>query len=225
MRAGRTVKVAALAVASTTMLAGCGMTPGAAATVGSQTISHDEVDEVAQAVCSANMVTSQASGQPAPSLPSRGAREVAMSILLETELSQQFGEAEGVTPDPQQVAQAVAQNEQGLAMLPEDQRDIFSETLREYAEGQLMLIEVGKSELGPQTGDDEALAEGSKLRAAYAKGIDVEVDPRFGSFADGRFQPGGASLSVPASDRAVQGAEQQPGEEFVGGLPASQLCS
>lgn len=225
MRSGRRVRLTALAVASATVLAGCGTSPGSAATVGSQTISRDEIDDVARAVCSANMVTSQASGQAPPALPSRGAREVAMSILLETELSQQFGEAKGVTPDPQQVAQAVAQNEQGLAMLPEDQRAIFSETLREYAEGQLMLIEIGRSELGPQAGDDEALAEAAKLRAAYAEGIDVEVDPRFGSFTDGRFQPGGASLSVPASDRAVQGAEQQPGEEFVGGLPATQLCS
>lgn len=222
--AGRRLKLAALAAGAATVLAGCGLHPGAAIVVGSTTISHDEVDDVALAVCSANLATARASNQPLPTLPSRGAREVAVSILLDTELSQRFGESQGVEANAQQVSQAVAQNENGLALLPEDQREDFRTALREYAEGQLMLIEVGRESLGRNASEDEALAEGVRLRNEYVDGLDVEVDPRYGRFEDGTFKRGGTSLSVPASDRAQAGDQDQPDEGFVAELPASQQC-
>jgi hypothetical protein len=164
-------------------------------------------------------------GQPSRALPTRGAREVALQILLETELSQQFGEHEGVEANPQQVSQALAQNESALAMLPEDRREDFSNALQEYAEGQLMLIEVGKESLGGEVSDDEAVAEGTRLRNEYVDTLDVEVDPRYGRFEDGTFKRGGTSLSVPASDRARAGDRAQPNDAFVTSLPASQQCS
>jgi hypothetical protein len=208
-----------------TVLAGCGLHPGAAAVVETETISHDEVDDVALAVCSANLASSQLTGQAAQALPSRGAREVAVEILLETELSQQFGEHEGVEANPQQVSQALAQNESGVAMLPEERREDFLDALREYAEGQLILIEVGRQSLGAEVSDDEAVAEGTRLRNEYVDTLDVEVDPRYGRFEDGAFQRGGTSLSVAASQRARAGERAQPSDAFVTGLPASQLCS
>lgn len=223
--AGRRLKLAALAAGAATVLAGCGLHPGAAAVVESTTISHDEVDDVALAVCSANLATARASNQPLPTLPSRAAREVALSILLDTELSQRFGEEQGVQANAQQVSQAVAQNETGLAMLPEDQREDFRTALRDYAEGQLMLIEVGRESLGSRVSDDEAIAEGARLRAEYVAGLDVEVDPRFGRFEEGMFQRGGSALSVAASDSARAGDTDEPDPGFVATLPASQQCS
>lgn len=214
-----------MAAGTVTMLAGCGVHPGAAAVVGSETISEERVDDVAVAVCSANLASAQASGQPAPTLPSRGAREVAVRILIETELSQQFGAAEGVKANQQQVSQAVAQNESGLAMLPEDQREDFRTALRDYTEGQLMLIEVGRRSLGTEATEDEAIAEGQKQLAEYAEDLEIEVDPKFGRFEDGAFKRGGSSLSVPASDAAKAGERDQPDEAFVAALPSSQQCS
>ena len=225
MLAGRRVKLAAVAAGAMTVLAGCGLHPGAAAVVEAETISHEEVDDVALAVCSANLASSELTGQPAQSLPTRGAREVAMQILLETELSQQFGEHEGVEANPQQVSQALAQNENALAVIPQDRREDFKDALRGYAEGQLMLIEVGKESLGAEVSDDEAVTEGIRLRNEYVETLDVEVDPRYGRFEGGAFKRGGTSLSVAASDRAVAGERAQPGDAFVTGLPASQLCS
>ncbi len=223
MLASRKVKLAALA-AGMTMLAGCGSHPGSAAVVGSQEISHGEVDDVALAVCSANIATAKAQGQPVQALATRGAREVAMQILLETELSRQFGAHEGVEANPQEVSQAVAQNEAGLGMLPEDQREDFRTALRDYASGQLMLIEAGRESLGGDVSDDEAIAEGLRLRKQYVKSLDVEVDPRYGIFTKGAFKRGGADLSVPASEEAVRGAKAQPDATFVSELPASQRC-
>jgi hypothetical protein len=223
--AGRRVKLAALAAGATMLLAGCGMHPGAAAVVESQTISHDQVDDVALAVCSANLAAAQMSNQPPPTIATRESREVALGILIDTELSHQYGEREGIEPNPREVSQAVAQNEAGLDMLPADRREVFRTTLRDYAAGQLILIEAGRADIGDEATEEEAINRGVELRQEYVDTIDVDVDPRYGRFEDGRFQRGGAALSVPASDDAVVGDQDRPGDGFVGRLPASQQCS
>lgn len=220
----RRIKAVA-AAAATAVLAGCGVHPGAAAVVGSQTISADRVDEVAQALCTANLRAAEANGQPPPTLPTRGAREVALEILLETELSEQFAAARGVDASPAEVSRAMAQNETGIALLPADQQEQFREVLRGYAETQLELIEIGRRSLGRDVPENEAISEGTRLREQFVKKVDVEVDPRFGTFEDGVFQRGGQSLSVPVSDRAVDGEKAQPGSSYVASLPPSQLCS
>lgn len=222
--AGRRVKLAALA-AGVALLAGCGVHPGAAAVVGSDEISTSEVDDVAVAVCSANLASARASNATLPTLPTRGARQLAMQILLEGELSRQFGEHEGVSANQQQVSQALAQNEQGFAMLPADQRDDFKSALKQYAEGQLILLEIGKKKLGKDASDNDAINEGKRLRDEYVKSLDVQIDPRFGRFEDGAFKPGGTSLSVAQSSTARAGDRAKPADAFVGGLPASQQCS
>lgn len=222
--AGRRVKLAALA-AGVALLAGCGVHPGAAAVVGSDEISTSEVDDVAVAVCSANLASARASNATLPTLPTRGARQLAMQILLEGELSKQFGEHEGVSANQQQVSQALAQNEQGFAMLPADQRDDFKNALKQYAEGQLILLEIGKQKLGKDAADNDAINEGKRLRDEYVKSLDVEIDPRFGRFEDGAFKPGGTSLSVAQSSTARAGDRAKPADAFVAGLPASQQCS
>lgn len=223
-------KLSALAAACVLILTGCAeLHPGSAAVVGSQSIPHDKVDELATALCSTNVASAEAQGQPAPELPSRGAREAALQILLDTALSQQFGEEAGVDPDQQMVSQALAQNEQGLALLPEGQREGFRVVLKEYAEGQLMLIEAGRQALESngesEISDDQAIAEGQRLRTEFVEGIEVEVDPRYGSFIRGTVQPGASSLSVPVSDEAMAGARAEPAPAWVSGLPASQKCS
>jgi hypothetical protein len=217
--------MAVLSAAATMAVTGCGVNPGAAAVVGSETITHDEVDDVALAVCSANLATARVSNQPLPTLASRGAREVALQILVETELSRQFGEEQGVEATGQQISQAVAQNEAGLALLPEDQREDFRTALREYAEGQLILAEIGRQSLGGNVSEEQAIAEGQRLRSEFVQDVEVEVDPRYGSFEDGRFRRGGSSLSVPVSETARAGSKAQPGDSFVAALPASQQCS
>lgn len=224
MLAGRRVKLAALAAGVTTVLAGCGLHPGAAAVVESQTISHDRVDEIATAVCTANVATSRMSNQPPATLPMRGARQVALQILLETELSHQFGEHEGVEATPQEVSQAVAQNEAGLNLLPPDQRATFREALRDYTEGQLIVRDIGQEALPGQASQQQAIEEGMRLRGEFVQTLDVEVDPRYGRFDEGRYQLGGTELSVPASAFARAGAREEPGDAFVAQLPDSQQC-
>ena len=210
------------------VVAGCGVHPGSAAVVGSETITHEEVDRLARALCAANIAGAEAQGQPVPELPIRGAREGALQVLVDTALAQQFGEARGVDPSQQQLSQALAQNEQGIRMLPPGMRAGFRAAVRAYTEGQLMLVEIGRRSLAQQgrnnISTDEALAEGERLRSAYVSQLDVEVDPRYGSFSKGTVQPGTSSLSVPASGSALAGAHAQPGAGFISSLPESQKC-
>lgn len=223
MLAGRKVKLAALA-AGMALLAGCGIHPGSAVVVGSESISHEKVDAVADAMCEGQLAQARARGQLPQALGMRGAREVAVQLLLDSELSRQFGEHEGVTPDQQRLSQAIAQTDAGTAALPEKEREVFRQALRRYVEGQLMLIEVGRKALGGNPSDDQAIAEGMRLRARWARSVDVEVDPRYGSVQGGTFQRGGTALSVPASDSAKAADSQQPDASYVNTLPTAQQC-
>jgi hypothetical protein len=209
------------------VLSACQVHPGAAAVVGDQEISTQRVDAVAQALCSANRGAAQ-SGQPASDLPSRGARQGALRVLIDSALAEQFGQAKGVHPDQEQVSAALAQNADGINALPADEQEAFREALKEYAEGQLMVIEAGRQSLAAQgkssPTDEEALAEGEKLRTAFAKHIEIDVDPRYGTYSNGSLRASSGSLSVPVSARAFDGQSSDPSAAWVAALPAAQKC-
>lgn len=224
-RIGRFVRVSALVAGATLALSSCGLHPGAAAVVGDTTITGSEVDDAAAALCSANISGAESRGEPKPDLAARGARQAALQLLVDSELSHQFGEAEGAEPDRAQVSSALAQNAPTIDLLPEENKDDFRDILRTYAEGQLMLIAVGRESLGNEAAtDDEAISEGTRLRNAWAKSVDVEVDPRYGIYEKGTLTPASGSLSFPASARAAAGANADPSASWVAGLPTSQKC-
>lgn len=207
---------------------GCSVHPGVAAVVGSQTISQQRLDDVARSLCSANSAGG-AAGSTA--LPSRGALQGALQVLLESTLSQQLGKKEGATADKKMLSAALAQQAQHIESLPSSRREAYRQALEDYAAGQLMLIDLGRKSLQSQgkssVSDQQAIAEGNRLRAKYVRSIDVEVDPRYGTFTHGelRTQGGGGSLSVPASSRALDGSSSDPSAGWVAGLPAAQKCS
>lgn len=209
-------------------LSGCSLHPGEAAVVGSESITQARVDELAEAICVANVAGAVAQGQPPPELPSRGARQLAVQVLLDTTLSEQFGEETGVEPDQERVSEALAQNEQAVELLPEEQQEPLREALRRDVEAQLTVMAAGRRSLQRQgetdVSDQQALAEGQRLRSEFVADLDVEVDPRYGTFRRGALQPGVSSLSVPVSEQAVTGALSEPGEAWVADLPASQKC-
>ena len=230
MIARRKAGLAVVAASAVLVLSGCAsLQPGLAATVDSATISHDDVDRVAAALCSANLGGAAAQGQPPPALASSGARQGALQVLLDSEISRLFGEQEGAEANNQQLSQALAQNEPGIALLPADQREDFRTALRDYASGQLMLIEIGRGSLEDQgqgnVTDDAALAEGQRLRGEFVQSIDVEIDPRYGTFEGQTLQAGGTALSVATSERARAASRPEPPPAYVQSLPASQQCS
>lgn len=224
----RRSKALVTAAVATLTVSGCGgVAPGTAIEVEDTSVTHERVDAVAAALCSANLESAAARGEAPPVIPARGAREGALQVLLDIALSQEFGEALGVEPNQNLVSRAMGQNEVGLRLLPEDRREAFRTALREYAEGQAMLIQAGRQSLeegGAATvSDEQALAEGERLRAEFVESADVQIDPRYGSFESGELRLGGQSLSVAVSDGARQAGN--PNAAFAAQLPASLQCS
>ncbi len=225
MARSRTV-LAAVGAAAGLALSACSVHPGSAAVVGDESISDSRVDDVASALCAAQG-GGQSGGQD---LASRGARQGALDVLINSALSRQFGASQGVQPDQEQVSAALAANSQNISGLPAEHRQDFKDTLREYAEGQLMLIEVGRRELAKSgtknATEQQAVSEGTKLRNAWAaKNADVTVDPRFGEYAHNALLPKSGSLSVAASQSATDGGSPDPSPGWIASLPASQKCS
>jgi hypothetical protein len=224
----RTVKGSVLALAAAFVMSACATHPGAAAVVGSETISNSHLDEVASALCAAQ--GGSQNGQAPAALASRSARQGALGVLLNSALSREFGASQGVRPDQQQVSAALAGNEQNINTLPADRREVFRETVREYAEGQLMLIDIGKRALTnagqKNITDQQAISEGTRLRNAWAaKHADVSVDPRYGVYQKNSLLARSGSLSVAASARAADGSSPDPSTGWVASLPSSQKCS
>jgi hypothetical protein len=217
-------------VAATTLLSGCGTHPGSAAVVGGERITTAQVDDAAAALCSSTVSAAKAQGQPRPDLPSRGARSAAIQLLLDNELSRQYGEANGIRVDNRAVSAAMEQSAQQINLLPQPERAQFRELFRGFQESQSILDQAGTASLAEQgnanPSPEEASAEGMRLRNQWAaeQGIEVDVDPRFGEFTNGSITPKNGSLSIAASDRARQGASEEPGAAWTAGLPMSQKC-
>ena len=225
MARSRTV-LAAVAAAAGLALSACSAHPGSAAVVGDESISDSRVDDVASALCAAQG-GGQGGGQD---LASRGARQGALDVLINSSLSRQYGASQGVQPDQEQVSAALAANAQNISGLPAEHRQDFKDTLREYAEGQLMLIDIGRRELAKagtkNATEQQAVSEGTKLRNAWAaKNAEVTVDPRFGEYSKNALLPKSGSLSVAASKSATDGGSPDPSPGWIAALPASQKCS
>jgi len=215
-----------VATVSACALTGCGTHPGSAAVVGSETITDTRLDDVAGALCAAQASSAQ---QP-QALASRAALQGALSVLVESALSRQYAKSRGVEADQEQVSAALAANKTTIDALPAAERPVFRETLIDYAEGQLSLIDIGRRVLR-QRGtkaptDQRALATATRLRNQWAaRNADVSVDPRYGTFSAGALKASNGSLSVPVSSEAVAGAAPTPGPDWIASLPANQKCS
>lgn len=225
-RTGRPARVSVLVGGAALLLAGCGLNPGAAVVVGDTSISDDQVDAAASALCAANLAGAAAQGQPKPELATRGARQAALSLLIDSELSRQYGAANGIEPPRAELSNALAQNQQTIDALPADRREAFTDLLRSYVEAQLIVQEAGRTAAGVGAGPEQLAAAGVAERNEWLaeQDVEVELDPRFGEYNDGGIDGSGGSVSIPVSERAAAGDSSEPSPEWVSDLPMSQKC-
>jgi hypothetical protein len=224
----RTLSALVAAGALALSLAGCSTHPGDAATVGSTSIDTAHLDDVASAICSAqaqNQQTGQSQEQS-----SRSNRELALGLLIDSQLSADYGEAEGLQPSQEQLNRAMASRAQLLASVPKEHRDVLQSTLTDLDKSQLTMAEAGRREL-EKAGTKNITAQtaipaGIKVRNDWVeKHVDVSVDPRFGTFSNGNLQAKSGSLSSAVSSQARAGAKTQPSSAWLASLPATQKCS
>ena len=213
---------AAVAVAAL-LLTGCAQNPpGVAAEVGSDQVTDEQVDELAEALC----VLNAAGDQQAAPVPTQQVRRQALQILLDNQLAGAIIDPDAVDRD--QVAAARQQAAGTSQALPERLQGVFDEAVEGFATAQLGLTELGQeslAEAGEADAEAEAaLTEGQRLRVAYAEEVGVSLDPRFGTWDEGLVQPSDGSLSVAVSDQAKASTAADAATAATD-LPANLTCS
>lgn len=209
-------------------LAGCSsLAPGTAARVGETRIAMSEVDELADAQCNAAEQAAQA-GQSTTTSVSR-IRQQSLNLLIDIELTRQFAAAEDISADKQMVSSYFGLFEEGLAQLPEEDREVLEPLFRDWAQGRAALVAAGAEETGqPATTDQQQQQQlelqGIQVRDAWAEDVEVESDPRFAPGENGLPGGGDGSVSRPSSDFAKAATADEADPAWLTGLPAGQKC-
>lgn len=214
---------AAAAITTAGLLTACGATaPGVAADVNGQRITDQQVDDFARVLCSLGALQATSAGTPTSQ-----ARAQALQILMSIAVTRQM--TGGRSVDQARVSTIEQQMNSSRSSIPESQRRTFDSVVAEFARSQSAVIDLGRRALEKQgksgpISDQQAFAEGSRLRTAYAAKADIEVDPRFGTVVNGVLKPGSGSLSVPVSQTARDAVAPSPVSAHVSQLPASLKC-
>ena len=221
----RRVAGTALVVAAGLTLTGCGdVSPGAAATVDGTAIARDAVDEIARSVCTAEVEYAELTEQQFQPRPTSVYRDEVLSVLVNEQLAMDVVDELGLDVPPSSYEAGDNPELSDLFdQLPSSQLEPFQDYLASYSRLQALYVAIG-SETGKSGGDDPqaALTDGQAYVAKYAKKRDIELDPRFGDFADGEVVGGSGSVSVPVEGA---GSEASPEDQAdVSGLPDSQIC-
>ena len=220
--------VALLAMGTALLLSGCGnVPPGTAAVVDGTKISRSDVTELAKAQCAAITEAAKSGQEQSQATPRKQVVQQALTLLMDIELSLQYGETEDVAPRPEQVAATYAQIDPLIKTLPDKYQDFMQSVFQRWAQGRDILTQVGEKKTGqqPDANNAEALLEaGYQEREPWVQKVDIETDPRYGPAGIG--WPGGAdpSVSKASSDFAKDATKAQPDAAWVSTLPSDQKC-
>lgn len=214
----------ALVVAAGLALTACGdVSPGAAATVEGTKIPRETVDDMAQAVCTAEVTYAGLVDQPVQPTPTAIYRELSLSLLINEQLALDVADRLDIDLPPSSYEAGQDAGLEGLfEALPSSALEPFQDYVDSYNRLQALYTAIG-AEAGEASSDapPEVTDAGRVYVAQYAKKQDIDVDPRFGEFTDGRVAGGSGSLSVPVEAAASVGPDEPPD---VSGLPDSQIC-
>jgi hypothetical protein len=221
---------AALAAASVVLLTGCGavpdLNPGVAVRVEDDTVSTQDLEDLATDYCSA-LSSSEQTGGAVPNHFVYGLS--ASSLGLRAAASQLMAEHD-VTPDASYDKAVEQAKTQQLAGLDDAQRDAVIEvgaasiyvTAAETSVGRKVLSSEGQ---GGSPSDEAALAAGQQALVAWIGDHDVRVDPKYGVSIDtGKAVLADTSVSYAVSDVAKAGQAEQPDSALAAALPESQRC-
>jgi hypothetical protein len=217
---------APLAVLPLLTLSACGDLPtGTAATVNGSRITMEQVDDLAEAQCSA--AESAARTAESTSMAISRVRQQSLGVLMDTELSRQYAEDEGITPSKEIADGFYGQFEPGIEPLPEETREVLTEVFEKWALSRAVLVEAGSRETGqdPDVGNVEELVNaGLSAREPWLQDVEINTDPRFSPAANGFPGGGDGSVSRPSSQAAKDATASEPDPAWLSGLPASLKC-
>jgi hypothetical protein len=224
----RRAPLLALALVGALTLGGCGtLPPGTASVVGGTKISRSDVNELSDAQCAGITAAGKTQQGQSQETPRKQVVQQSLSLLMDTELSLQYAESEGVKPRPEQVAAAATATEAFIQTLPEKYHAFMHDFVERWAAGRDVMIQIGEKATG-QTADannaQDLLNAGMAKREPWLKTVDIDTDPRYGPAGIG--WPGGAdpSVSKAVSSFAKSAGKSQPDPAWVSALPAGQKC-
>lgn len=227
LRRGTRFWAAPAAALALLLLSGCGeLTPGTASVVNGTKITNDQVNALSDAQCVLRGTLTKAGSAPATS--AARVRQESLGLLMDAELSQQFGKSEKVTADKVLAAGFLGQVEPVFKPLPRNSREEFTSVFEEWSKGRAILVQIGAESTGttPTLQNlDQLLNAGLQARDAFLKKSDIDTDPRYAPDKDG-FPGGGGdgSVSKASSAFAKGGSAAELDAKWVTGLPASQKC-
>jgi hypothetical protein len=214
-----------VAVAALT-LTGCGtLSPGAAAEVNGEKITMAQVDDLMKAQCDALDVA--AKGGQSQALPISDVKRRVLGLLIDTQLSRQFAESEGVATSAQVADLIYTQTTQGIDQLPSRARATLSDAFHDWSDAQAGLVAVAARQSGqaPSASNLQSLFDaGMTARKKWQKSADVETDPRFSPDENGLPGAGDGSVSRATSSFAKGATAGQVSPAFVDALPDGQKC-
>lgn len=226
MSVSRLARLAGLASAVTltaTALGGCGAaSPGAAAEVGDETITVDEVDELAADVCALQeAMPDDSPNKPAPSSGLTARDGALQSLVLRSMADQMADQYGGLTVD-QDFQDQVDQIRLQFGTVDED---LIDAGLPAYTSIPYFINIM--RQIGDTTGnltDDQALVAGIKQAQKWQDDNGVETNPMFGSFniGDQEIESERDDVAFPVSQAAKDAEANDP--EYAASLPESQRC-
>lgn len=218
--------LAALAAAAAVLLSGCGaLQPGTAVRIGDDRIAMNEVDALAEAICTAQSEQFEAQGV---AVPGRYIRAEAAFKLFVEEAARQYAAEAGVEPRPA-YARALSEARPILESLPADQREAYADGVRADAYVSAVVTAVGEKALREQGVEEPQVAaaqqQGGAMIQEWLTTADIEFDPRIGLvLTDEGFQQVDTDTSFPVSDYAVQARGEQPDQTWATQLPPALRC-
>ena len=223
----RAMSVPAVGVALL-LLSGCsgsGLPPGTASDVNGTRITTTRVSDVAAAQCDLRDVLTKK--QLAPAITAAQVNRESLSLLMDTELTKQFGASEDFKPDPLLSEAFLGRVQPLFTDLPADSKALMTEVFTVWADTRSILVEAGSDATGQKptfSNADKLLEAGLQLREKWLKNAVITTDPRYGPDKDGYPSRDSASVSKARSTFAVDSEKETPSPAFLSGLPPNQKC-
>lgn len=222
-RAARVLPMMGLALL---LLSGCGeLTPGTAAVVNGTRISSAKVSDLADAQCDLRKQLAKA-GQ-APGTSAARVRQDSLSLLMDAELSRQFGQTKKLTPDPLLTQGFLGQVVPLFKSVSPASRTELTDVFTTWSKGRAILVQAGSAETGQPpsaTNTEQLLNAGLQSREGWLKKAAIETDPRYSPDKRGFPGRGDGSVSHPGSDFAKAAGATELDPKWLTGLPAGQRC-
>jgi hypothetical protein len=221
------LKWALPAVLALLLLSGCSeLTPGTASGVNGTKITNDQVDDLSEAQCDLRGTLTKAGSAPATS--AARIKQESLGLLMDVELTRQFGKEESLTANKSLAAAFLGQVLPIFKPLPAEPRNEMTGVFTDWAKGRAILVEAGAAATGQQPTSEnieQLLNAGLKARDTWQKKIDIDTDPRYGPNKQGLPGAGGdGSVSKATSAFAKGSAATELDAKWVASLPAAQKC-